>query len=188
MSDSATPWTTACRAPLSFPTSQSLLRFMSVDSVMLSNHLILCYSLLLLPSIFPRIRVFSSESALCIRRVHTISLLEPSARDGDIQNSQYGPTGGCQKLNPLLKGWSRKIWAEDSVLTLRPRAETASKDHMHGVMQAGSQGQTHVERMQEVQAQDTLWEKSNPGAEALINHIKQFAQGSYKHQKATEVL
>ena len=45
----------------------NLLRFMSIEPVMLSNHLILCHSLLLLPSIFPSIRVFSSESALCIR-------------------------------------------------------------------------------------------------------------------------
>ena len=58
------PWASACQAPL-FPTiSQRLLKFMSVELVMLSNHLILCCPFLLLPSIFPYIRVFSSESAL----------------------------------------------------------------------------------------------------------------------------
>ena len=62
-----TPWTAACQAPLSFTVSQSLLRFMSIESVILSNHLILCCPLLLLPSIFPSIRVFSIESALHIR-------------------------------------------------------------------------------------------------------------------------
>ena len=62
-----TPWTTACQAPLSFTISWSLLRIMSIESVMPSNHLILCHPLLLLPSIFPNIRIFSSESALCIR-------------------------------------------------------------------------------------------------------------------------
>ena len=62
-----TPWTVACQAPLSFTTSQSLLRFMSIELVMLSNHLILCYPLLLLPSFFPRIRVFSNESTVCLR-------------------------------------------------------------------------------------------------------------------------
>ena len=61
------PMTAACQAPLSFTISQSLLRFMSLESVMLSNHLILCCPLLLLPSVFPSIRVFSKESALCIR-------------------------------------------------------------------------------------------------------------------------
>ena len=62
-----TPWTAACQAPLSFAISWNLLRFMSVESVMLYNHLILYCPLLLLPPIFPSIRVFSSELALCIR-------------------------------------------------------------------------------------------------------------------------
>ena len=61
------PWTAACYASLSFTISQSLVKFMSTESVMPSNHLILCCSLLLLPSIFPRIRVFSIELALHIR-------------------------------------------------------------------------------------------------------------------------
>ena len=60
----ATPWTTARQASLSFPISQSLLRFVSIESVMPFNHLILCHPLLLLPSVFPSIRVFSSESVL----------------------------------------------------------------------------------------------------------------------------
>ena len=64
----STPWTTACMpGSLSFTVSQSLLRFMSIESMMLSNHLILCHLLLLLPSIFPSIRVFSSELTLHIR-------------------------------------------------------------------------------------------------------------------------
>ena len=67
VSDSETPWAAARQAPLSFTISQSLLKLMSIESVMPSNHLILCRPLLLLPSIFPSIRVFSSESALCIR-------------------------------------------------------------------------------------------------------------------------
>ena len=62
-----TPWTTACQAPLSSTISQSLLRFMSIKSVMLSNHLILCHFPLLLPSLFLSSRVFSNESALPIR-------------------------------------------------------------------------------------------------------------------------
>ena len=61
-------WTAACQAPLSSAISQNLLKFMSIESVMLSNHLILCRPLLLLPSIVPSIRVFSNESALQIRR------------------------------------------------------------------------------------------------------------------------
>ena len=61
-----TPWTAAQRASLSFTNSWSLLKFMSIKSVMPSNHLILCHPLLL-PSIFPSLRVFSCESVLCIR-------------------------------------------------------------------------------------------------------------------------
>ena len=67
MSDSATSWTAARQASLSFTISRSLFRLMSIESVMPSNHLILCHPLLLLPSIFPSIGVFSSESVLRIR-------------------------------------------------------------------------------------------------------------------------
>ena len=63
----ATPWTAAHQASLSITNSRSLLKLMSIESVMPSNHLILCSSLFLLPSILPSIRVFSSELALCIR-------------------------------------------------------------------------------------------------------------------------
>ena len=62
-----TPWTAAHQAPLSSSISQSLLKFMSIKSVMQSNHLILYHSLLLSPSVFPSIRFFSNESALHIR-------------------------------------------------------------------------------------------------------------------------
>ena len=63
----ATPWTAACQASLSFTISQSLLKLMSIESAMPSNHLILCHPLLVLPLIRPSIRVLSSELALCIR-------------------------------------------------------------------------------------------------------------------------
>ena len=67
MSNSATPWTAACQASLSITNSQSLLKLMSIELVMPSNHLILCRPLLLLPSIFPSIRVFSNELTLRLR-------------------------------------------------------------------------------------------------------------------------
>ena len=62
-----TPWTAAHLGFLSFTISQSLLKLMSIESMMPSNHLIFCHPLLFLPSIFPRIRVFSSESVLHLR-------------------------------------------------------------------------------------------------------------------------
>ena len=67
LSDFETPWTAARQASLSNTNSQSLLKLTSIKSVMPSNHLILCCPLLLLPSIFPNIRVFSIESVLCIK-------------------------------------------------------------------------------------------------------------------------
>ena len=63
----ATPWTAASQVSLSFSISQSLFKLMPIESVMPSNRLVLCHPLLPLPSIFPSIRVFSSELALCIR-------------------------------------------------------------------------------------------------------------------------
>ena len=63
----ATPWIAVCQASLSITNSQSLLRLMSIESMMPSSHLILCHPLLLLPPIPPSIRDFSNQSALCIR-------------------------------------------------------------------------------------------------------------------------
>ena len=62
-----TPWAAICQASLSITNSQSLLKLMSIKSVMPSKHLILCHPLLLLPSVFPSIKVFSNESTLCMR-------------------------------------------------------------------------------------------------------------------------
>ena len=69
-----TPWTTAHQFSLSFTISQSLLKLMSIDSVMPSKHLILCHPLLLLPRIFLSIRVFFNESVLCIRLAKVLEL------------------------------------------------------------------------------------------------------------------
>ena len=63
----ATPWASACQASLSITNSWGLCKLVSIESVMPSNHLIICHPLLLLPSIFPSIRVFSNQSVLCIR-------------------------------------------------------------------------------------------------------------------------
>ena len=67
VSDSATSWTAVCQASLSFIISLRLIKLMSIESVMPSNHLVLCHPLLLLPSIFFSIRVFPNELAFCIR-------------------------------------------------------------------------------------------------------------------------
>ena len=78
---SVTPWTAARQVCLSFTISQSWLKFVFLESVMLSNHLILCLPLLLLPSVFPSIRAFSSELAVCIRWPKYWSLsISPSSK------------------------------------------------------------------------------------------------------------
>ena len=74
----ATPWIAAHQAPLSFTIFQSLLKLMSIDLVMLSYYLILCHPLLLLPSIFPSIRVFSSELAQQVAEVLELQLQHQS--------------------------------------------------------------------------------------------------------------
>ena len=71
----ATPWTAAHQISMSITNAQSLLKLMSIKSMMPSNHLILCCPFFLLPSIFPRIRVFSNESALCIQWPKEVSAL-----------------------------------------------------------------------------------------------------------------
>ena len=97
-----TPVTAACHAALSFVISLSLLKFMCTESVMSSNHLILCCPLLLLPSIFPSIRVFSSEFTLCIRWPKCWSLsISPSM---NIQG--WFPLGWTSVNSLLYKGLS----------------------------------------------------------------------------------
>ena len=74
LTDSVALWIAAHQASLSFIISRSLLKLMSNELMMLSNHLILCCPLFLLPSIFPSLRVFSSESALCINVAKVLEL------------------------------------------------------------------------------------------------------------------
>ena len=100
-----TPWITIHQAFLSFTISWSLLRLMSIESVRLSNHLILCLHLLLLPSVFPSIRVFSNESALCNRwpKYWSLSLnLSPSKEYSELISFRI------DSLNLLSVQWTLK--------------------------------------------------------------------------------
>ena len=99
-----TPWTAACQASLSITNSQSLPKLMFIESVMPSNHLILCCPLLLLPSIFPSIRVFSNESALCIRWPKYWSF----SFNISLSNTQdWSPLGWTGWISLQFKGLSR---------------------------------------------------------------------------------
>ena len=99
-----TPWAAAHQTSLSF-ISQSLFKFMSIESVMPSNYLILCRPLLFLPSIFPSIRVFSNESALCIRWPKSWNFSFTSVLPVNIQDQFPLGLTGLSSLQP--KGLSR---------------------------------------------------------------------------------
>ena len=98
----ATPWTAAQQVSLSFTVAQSLLKFISIESVMPSNHLILCFPLLLLPSIFPSIKVFSNELAIHNRwpKYWSFSILP-------INIQGCFPLGLTGLISLLSKGFSR---------------------------------------------------------------------------------
>ena len=100
----ATWWTAAHQASLSIINSQSLLQLMSIEFVMPSNHLFLCHPLLL-PSIFPSIRVFSNESVLCIRRPEYWSFSFSTVLAMNIQD--WFPLGLTGLISLLSKGLSR---------------------------------------------------------------------------------
>jgi len=139
-----TPWSAACQASLSITNSRSLLKLMSIELVMPSNHLILCCSLLLLPSIFPSIRVFSNESVLCIRwpKYWNIQLcesqktVENSSRDGNTRPPDLPPrnlhagqeatirTGhGTTAGSKLGKEYVKAVYCHPAYLTYMPNPQ-----------------------------------------------------------------
>ena len=101
----ATPWTTAHQVSLSITNSRSPPKPMSIESVMPSNHLILCHALLLLPSISPSIRVFSSKSALCIRWPSI--RVSPSTSVLSMNTQDWSPLGWTGWISLQSKGLSR---------------------------------------------------------------------------------
>ena len=119
----ATPWTTACQASLSITNSWSPPKPMSIESVMPPNHLLLCCPLLLLPPIFPSIRVFSNESALCIRWPKywsfsfNISPTNVSASTSVLKDwSSLGWTGWISLLHGTLKSLLQHHSSKGSIL------------------------------------------------------------------------
>ena len=101
----ATPWTAACQASLSFTITQRLFKLMSIESMMPSNHLILYCPLLLPPSIFPSIRVFSNDSVFCIRWPSIGVSASTSVLPKNIQG--WSPLGWTGWITLQSKGLSR---------------------------------------------------------------------------------
>ena len=125
----ATPWTAAHQATLSFTISQSLLKFMSIELLMRSNHLILCCPLLL-PSIFLSIRVFSNESALCIRwpKYWSFSFI-------------ISPSNGYSGLISFRINWFDLLAAQG---TLKIFSNTTVQKHQFFGAQLSSQSSSHI--------------------------------------------
>ena len=130
----ATPWTAAHQASLSITKSQSPPKPMSIESVMPSNHLILCHPLLLLPSIFPSIRDFSKESALCIRwpkywRFSFNSVLSMTTQD-------WSPFGWTHWISLQSKGPER-VFSNTTVQKRFFRAQLSLQSNSHPYMTTG---------------------------------------------------
>ena len=133
VSDSVTPGTAACQAPLSFTTSQSLLKFISIESVMLSNHLILCHAVLL-TSIFPNIRVFSNEVALHIRWPKYWSL-----------SFSTSPSNECLGLISFRNDWFDLLAVQGVFSTTRVFSTTVGKHEFLGAQPSlWSSSHTHT--------------------------------------------
>ena len=113
----ATPWTAERQASLSITNSRSLLKFMSIESVMPSNYLILCRPLLILPSIFPSIRVFSSKSVLCINPLGLTGLISLQSK-GPSRAFSNTTVQKHQFFSAQLSLWSNSQFMVQSVNTL----------------------------------------------------------------------
>ena len=124
-----TPWTAACQASLSITNSWSLPKSMSIEWMMPSNHLILCRPPLLLPSIFPSIRVFSNESAVCIRWPKYWSFSLKSVLPMNTQDWSLGWTGW---ISLQSKGLSRVF------------SNTTVQKHQFFSAQLSSQSNSHI--------------------------------------------
>ena len=122
-----TPWTTAHQAPLSSTISRSLLKFVSVGLVMPSNHLILCHPFLLLPSILLSIRIFSNESALCIRwpKYWSFSISPSNEHWHGIQLYLFGP----QSEITVKYDWCRNFWVYERPYSQSPSLIVSCRFH-----------------------------------------------------------
>ena len=102
MSNSVTPWTAAHQATLSFTISRSLLKFTSIESVMLSNHLILCHSLLFLPSIFPRISSVQFNSIQSLSHVWLFATPQTAACQASLSITNFQRLLKFMSIEPMM--------------------------------------------------------------------------------------
>ena len=131
----ATPWTAACQASLSITNSRSPPKPMSIESMMPSNHLILCRPLLLLPSVFSSIRVFSNESALCMRWPNDWSFsfnISPSNEHPRTDLLYYGLVGSpCSPRDSQESSPTPQFKSINSLALSFPYSPTLTSIHDH---------------------------------------------------------
>ena len=132
----ATPWTATHQPFLYFTISWSLLKLMSIELVMPSNHLIFCHSLLLLLSIFPSIRVFSNESALCIRCPKYWSSVSASVLPMNIQD--WSPLGLSGLISLLSKELSSLLQHHSSKASIHWRSASFMVQLLHLYVTTGN--------------------------------------------------
>ena len=125
-----TPWTAAHQGSLSITNSQSLLKLMSIESVMPSNHLILCHLFLLLPSIFPSIKVFSNESVLLIRWLTYGASASASASVLPRIIQDWFPLGLTGWISLQSKGLSR-VFSTPQFKSINSSAQFSSQSSSH---------------------------------------------------------
>ena len=143
-----TPWTAVHQALVSSTISQSLLKFMSIESVMSSSHLILCHPLLLTPSIFPSIRVFPNESALHIRWPKYWVLASTSVLPMNTQG--WSPLGWTGWISLQSKGLSRVF------------SNTTVQKHQFFSAQLSSQSNSRIHTWPAVEKRQDHWEQTSP--------------------------
>ena len=129
------PWTVACQASLSFTDSQSLLKFMLTESVMLSNHLNLCLPLFLLSSIFPSLKVFSNW-VLALIKIHILNICK-SRKDYKSKNLPSTATESQGFLFPIcILYWNQRIPSPDVLILISPSCNGGKKPTLFTLMKS----------------------------------------------------
>ena len=129
------PQTVACQASLSFTVSQSLLKFMPAESVMLSNHLNLCLPLFLLSSIFPSLKVFSNW-VLALIKIHILNICR-SRKDYKSKNLPSTATKSQGFLFPIhILYWSQRIPSPDVLILISPSCNGGKKPTLFTLMKS----------------------------------------------------
>ena len=171
----ATPWTAACQASLSFTISQSLLKLMSIESVMPCNHLVLCCPFRLLPSIFPSIRVFSNDSALHIRcpKYLQLQLRHDMCRQNELTFQDNCLQPYCSKCGPQTGSSISLIW--ELVRNVDPQAPPPTcpiRVWVSAVSSAGFTAREPEEHWSKSIPRSAFWDLSDTSVRGVVGEAE----------------